>query len=114
QGAIHLSTDDIEKQLSQFPKDREIIVYCSCPNEVSSARLALRLQRKGFTRVRPLQGGIDAWRERNYPVEVRNGRLTGSRDPVGELPQSSRGGTAGNPALDPTLPSKPRSSPAAN
>jgi len=71
QGAIHVSMHDIEERQSQLPRDRDIIVYCSCPNEVSSARLALQLQRKGFTRVRPLLGGIDAWREQNYPVEPR-------------------------------------------
>src|SRR5207247_1835971 len=71
QGAIHLSMEDIEKRENEFPRDRDIIVYCSCPNEVSSARVALRLQRKGFTRVRPLLGGIDAWREQNYPMEPR-------------------------------------------
>jgi len=78
QGAIHVSTDDIDKRLSEFPKDREIIVYCSCPNEVSSARLALRLQRQGFTRVRPLLGGIDAWREQNYPTVTRTAALAGT------------------------------------
>jgi membrane protein DedA with SNARE-associated domain/rhodanese-related sulfurtransferase len=70
-GAVHISLDDIESRLSEFPKDRDIVVYCSCPNEVSSARLALRLQRRGFTRVRPLLGGIDAWREQNSPTGVR-------------------------------------------
>jgi len=70
-GAIHLSMEDIEKRLDEFPRDRDIIVYCSCPNEVSSARVALQLHRKGFTRVRPLLGGIDAWREQNYPTEPR-------------------------------------------
>ena len=72
QGAIHVGTEEIESRLSELPKDRDIIVYCSCPNEVSSARLALRLKRKGFTRVRPLLGGIDAWREQKYPLEARN------------------------------------------
>ena len=76
QGAIHLGMEDIEKRLSEFPKDRDIIVYCSCPNEVSSARLALRLQRQGFTRVRPLLGGIDAWRELNYPMELRRAAVS--------------------------------------
>jgi membrane protein DedA with SNARE-associated domain/rhodanese-related sulfurtransferase len=71
QGAIHLSMEDIEKRVDEFPRDRDIIVYCSCPNEVSSARVALQLQRKGFTRVRPLLGGLDAWREQNYPTETR-------------------------------------------
>ena len=71
QGAVHLSLEDIEKRQHEFPRDRDIIVYCSCPNEVSSARLALKLQRNGFTRVRPLLGGLDAWREQNYPTEPR-------------------------------------------
>jgi 3-mercaptopyruvate sulfurtransferase SseA len=27
------------------------------------------LKRRGITRVRPLLGGIDAWRELDYPLE---------------------------------------------
>jgi membrane protein DedA with SNARE-associated domain len=68
-GARHTTMDDVERRHQEFPRDREIIVYCSCPNEVSAARVALLLQRQGFARVRPLLGGIDAWRERNYPTE---------------------------------------------
>lgn len=77
QGAIHVGVEEIDARLSEFPKDRDIIVYCSCPNEVSSARLALRLKRKGFTRVRPLLGGIDAWRGQNYPLEASAARGVG-------------------------------------
>jgi len=68
-GARHTTLDELERRLDEIPLDREIVLYCSCPNEVSSARLALRLRRKGITRVRPLLGGIDAWRDRNYPLE---------------------------------------------
>jgi rhodanese-related sulfurtransferase len=32
--------------------------------------VALRLRKRGITRVRPLEGGFDAWRERGYPLEV--------------------------------------------
>jgi rhodanese-related sulfurtransferase len=71
-GATHLVLEDIEKRHHEFPRDRDIIVYCSCPNEVTSARVALQLHRKGFTRVRPLLGGIDTWRNLNYPMETRN------------------------------------------
>src|ERR1700677_1531083 len=70
-GALHMSMDEVERRQEEIPRDRDIILYCSCPNEVSSARVALLLQRKGFLRVRPLLGGIDAWRERNYPTELR-------------------------------------------
>jgi len=75
-GAIHLGLDEIEKRHGEFPHDRDIIVYCSCPNEVTSARVALSLQRKGFTHVRPLLGGIDAWRKSNYPTEIRTAAVT--------------------------------------
>jgi membrane protein DedA with SNARE-associated domain/rhodanese-related sulfurtransferase len=61
-GATHLSVDDIENAQLEIPCDRDIVVYCSCPNEVSSAQIALRLQRRGFSRARPLLGGLDAWR----------------------------------------------------
>lgn len=68
-GAVHLDLDEFTKRHHEFPHDRDIIVYCSCPNEVSSARVALQFHRKGFTRVRPLLGGIDAWRNNKFPME---------------------------------------------
>lgn len=67
-GAVHLAMADLDKRRNEFPHDREIIIYCDCPNEESSAKTALLLRRKGFTRVRPLLGGIEAWRKANYPV----------------------------------------------
>ncbi|HWD21473.1 MAG TPA: DedA family protein/thiosulfate sulfurtransferase GlpE [Verrucomicrobiae bacterium] len=70
QGAIHLTLDDVKAGRYEIPRDRDVIVYCSCPNEITSARVALLLRRNGFTRVRPLLGGIDAWRAENYPLEA--------------------------------------------
>jgi rhodanese-related sulfurtransferase len=69
-GAIHTTLDDIKRGNHQLPRDKEIVVYCSCPNEASAARVALLLQRSGFKNVRPLLGGIDAWREQKYPLVV--------------------------------------------
>lgn len=68
-GAIHMTMDEVERRHQEIPRDCDIILYCSCPNEVSSAKVALELHRKGIMRVRPLLGGIDAWRKRNYPTE---------------------------------------------
>jgi len=48
----------------------DVIVYCDCPNEASAATVAKKLMRVGFKRVRPLGGGIDAWIEKGYGVEV--------------------------------------------
>ncbi len=70
-GARHMTMEDLKLRQHEIPRDRDIILYCSCPNEVTSARMALLLHRNGILRVRPLLGGIDAWRERNYPTEQR-------------------------------------------
>jgi 3-mercaptopyruvate sulfurtransferase SseA len=32
--------------------------------------VALLLRNKGVKRIRPLQGGLDAWRELGYPLQV--------------------------------------------
>lgn len=68
-GARHIALSEVAKRHHEFPHDRDIVFYCSCPNEGSSAHVALLLHRKGFTRVRALQGGINAWRQANYPTE---------------------------------------------
>jgi membrane protein DedA with SNARE-associated domain/rhodanese-related sulfurtransferase len=67
-GALHVHLHELELRHVEIPRDREVILYCSCPNEVTSARMALLLHKRGITRVRPLGGGINAWRKRNYPL----------------------------------------------
>jgi membrane protein DedA with SNARE-associated domain/rhodanese-related sulfurtransferase len=70
-GAMNFLMEEIEHRHHEIPRDRDIILYCSCPNEVSSARTAFLLKKKGVHRVRPLEGGLDAWRERKFPIERR-------------------------------------------
>jgi len=60
-GAITVALDSIGGEIGKLPRDREIVVYCACPNEASAAKLARILVGHGFERVRPLKGGIDAW-----------------------------------------------------
>jgi rhodanese-related sulfurtransferase len=76
-GALNFLLEDIEHRHHEIPRDREIVLYCTCPNEVSSARTALLLKKKGIHRVRPLEGGLDAWRERKFPIERRAKTATG-------------------------------------
>lgn len=70
-GAINFTMEEIEHRHHEIPRDRDIVLYCTCPNEVSSARTAYLLKKKGIHRVRPLVGGLDAWRERKFPVDRR-------------------------------------------
>jgi membrane protein DedA with SNARE-associated domain/rhodanese-related sulfurtransferase len=54
---------------NDFPVDRDLVIYCACPNEASAKRAAQILLKRGFKRVRPLRGGIDAWVSAGNPVE---------------------------------------------
>jgi membrane protein DedA with SNARE-associated domain/rhodanese-related sulfurtransferase len=65
-GARAISLAQIEQRVADFPKDREIVFYCSCPNEASAAVAAKALHDLGYVRVRPLLGGLDAWIEAGY------------------------------------------------
>ncbi|HEX6794097.1 MAG TPA: DedA family protein/thiosulfate sulfurtransferase GlpE [Casimicrobiaceae bacterium] len=67
-GAVLLDLDTLA-QRDDFPVDRDIVVYCACPNEVSARRGAQLLLAKGYRRVRPLKGGIDAWVTAGHAVE---------------------------------------------
>src|SRR5215470_13913373 len=40
-GAFHVLPDHIEFQPEDLPPDQEIVIYCTCPNEATSARVAL-------------------------------------------------------------------------
>jgi membrane protein DedA with SNARE-associated domain/rhodanese-related sulfurtransferase len=60
-GALHISLPDVDAHLKDLPRDRDIILYCTCPSEASAARVAKILMNQGFKRVRPLHGGLDAW-----------------------------------------------------
>jgi membrane protein DedA with SNARE-associated domain/rhodanese-related sulfurtransferase len=68
-GAFHILPEHLEFQRQDIDFNCEIVIYCTCPNEATSARVAVKLQRMGLTRVRPLQGGLEMWRERNLPLE---------------------------------------------
>jgi membrane protein DedA with SNARE-associated domain/rhodanese-related sulfurtransferase len=67
-GALHLTTDELEARHREIPRERDVVLYCTCPSEASSARVALLLKRRGIDRVRPLAGGFRAWRDRGYPM----------------------------------------------
>jgi len=62
-----------EQKLPQIVEDhginRMLVIYCSCPNEVSAAWMAKRLRLAGVKLALPLTGGIDAWRRAGFDVD---------------------------------------------
>ncbi len=68
-GALRMAMEELEQRHHEIPRDRDVILYCACPNEATAARTALLLKKNGITRVRPLAGGVEAWRASNYPLQ---------------------------------------------
>ena len=68
-GALHVPLHAVDHHVKDLPREREIILYCTCPNEASAAQVAKILMNNGFTKVRPLHGGLDAWIAAGYDVE---------------------------------------------
>lgn len=60
-GAIIFSDCQPGTLMATLDKDRHIVVYCSCPNDVTAAQVAKQFMSSGFHRARPLRGGLEAW-----------------------------------------------------
>lgn len=74
--AIRMGPDEIAKRAEELPRDRDIILYCTCPSDASSAHTALQLRKQGISRVRPLAGGLEAWKMADYPLVEYQQTLT--------------------------------------
>jgi membrane protein DedA with SNARE-associated domain/rhodanese-related sulfurtransferase len=50
-----------ERLMATLDRERHIVVYCTCPNDITAAQVAKTFVANGFHRARPLRGGLDAW-----------------------------------------------------
>ena len=67
-GAIRFSPDG---PVPPLPRDREIVVYDSDPNELASTHVAADLIRQGY-KACALKGGIVDWVTANLPTETKD------------------------------------------
>jgi membrane protein DedA with SNARE-associated domain/rhodanese-related sulfurtransferase len=70
-GAVAAEHDHLDHAVRDWPKHRPIVTLCACPEDAGAIQAARRLLDQGFTSVRPLKGGYEAWRgaaERSRPA----------------------------------------------
>jgi len=67
-GSVSIDENSFNDIADRYAKHKEIVIYCSCPNEITAARYAEKLRKVGLKRIRPLVGGIDAWAESGQRV----------------------------------------------
>lgn len=68
-GAQRLSPEEIIANPSLIPRDRDAVVYCTCPSDRTSRAVLQRARAIGILRIRFLKGGLESWKSRGFPVE---------------------------------------------
>lgn len=68
-GAKRLSPKEVIDDPSLIPKEKDAIVYCTCPSDKTSRSILQRAVAMGFSRVKFLKGGLAGWKAKGYPVE---------------------------------------------
>ncbi len=69
-GALHFSPDSLARRHLEIPRDRDVVLFCTCPSEATAAKTAMTLHKLGIERVRPLRGGYDEWKRLGYPMDA--------------------------------------------
>lgn len=69
QGAVNIGIGDLEANISKLPKNKQIVVYCSCGAEHSSLAWVAKANQKGIDNAYALIGGTAAWVDAGFPTE---------------------------------------------
>lgn len=94
---------------TSFPRERDLVLYDSDPNEIVSAPAAAELLRRGY-RAMVLQGGINEWMNAKLPVDTKSA-------PQPAAPAAKPAAQAAKPAppvaAKPAAPAAPKPAPPA-
>lgn len=68
-GAQWFSPEEVRATPSLLPREKDLVVYCTCPSDKTSRLVLNRALSMGFLRIKFLKGGLDGWRSKGYPVD---------------------------------------------
>ncbi len=71
-GATRLAPKEVIENPSLIPKEKDSVVYCTCPSDETARSILNRALALKFFRVKFLKGGLEAWKAKGYPVEPYN------------------------------------------
>src|ERR1700722_15994592 len=69
-GAKRVPPKEVLEQTSIIPKEKDTVIYCTCPSEKTSRMILRRARELNFSRIKFLKGGLAAWKAKGYPVEL--------------------------------------------
>jgi rhodanese-related sulfurtransferase len=68
-GAKRIPPKDLLENPTLIPKEKDSVVYCTCPDDKTSRVISRRALAMHFLRIKFLKGGLAGWRAKGYPVE---------------------------------------------
>src|SRR5258708_39896458 len=69
-GARRVPPKEVMEQAEVIPRDKESVNYCTCGSEKTSRMVLENAGSLQFSRIKFLRGGLAAWKEKGYPVEI--------------------------------------------
>jgi rhodanese-related sulfurtransferase len=70
-GAVSFPWSTQLKQPVRLPRNKTLILYCSCSHEEDSSDMAAKLAQLGYRSLKVLDGGFLKWTELKYPIEKK-------------------------------------------
>jgi len=71
--AQRVAPSEVLENPSRIPKEKDAVVYCTCPSDKTSRTVLSRALALQFFRVKFLKGGLAAWKAKGYPLEPYQG-----------------------------------------
>jgi len=68
-GAKRIPPKEVLEDPSLIPREKDSVVYCTCPSDETSRAVLHRARSMQFSRIKVLKGGLAAWKAMGYPVE---------------------------------------------
>jgi|SRR5579859_2288497 len=68
-GATRIAPQELLENPLLIPKEKDSVVYCTCPSDKTSRVILRRAQAMHFLRIKFLRGGLAGWKAKGYPVE---------------------------------------------
>lgn len=68
-GATRIPPKDLLENPLLIPKEKDSVVYCTCPSDKTSRTVLRRAQAMHLFRTKFLKGGLAGWKAKGYPVE---------------------------------------------
>ena len=68
-GATRIPPKDLLENPSLIPKEKDSVVYCTCPSDKTSRLVSERALALHLMRIKFLKGGLAGWKAKGYPVE---------------------------------------------